>query len=273
MTGKYTNLAIVALPFEATTSFIKGTQNAPAAIIDELERIDGYDFSMARDPFRGVPRSIIQPHGTEMRDSPLQQALSGRVVGEIMDSGGFPLILGGEHTVSIGPIRAARTRGDLGVIQLDAHADLRNEYEGNPFSHACVMRRVMEMDCRILGIGIRSVSKEEASLIKEKRLLQVDGRTAATSKDWYSLIDKLPERVYLSVDMDVFNPEEVSGVGTPEPGGPGYEAIVDFLVHLFKNKDVVAADIVELQPTSKGADASIRLAVRLAGLIVALSFK
>jgi agmatinase len=133
------------------------------------------------------------------------------------------------------------------------------------------MRRVLEAGCTPLGIGIRSLCEEEKELLASRNLNLVDGRQAATTTAWYALLDNLPDHIYLTLDMDVFDPAEVSSVGTPEPGGPGFEAIGDFLHHLFRVKNVVAADIVELKPTDKDK-ASIRLAARLVGLIAGLRF-
>lgn len=271
MSVAYSHLGLVALPFEATTSFRKGTAKGPAALIKELDNIDRFDLNLGRDPFRGVSINVKHAHGKELKDPLMQQAMAGRIVSKLLDSNGFPLCIGGEHTVSLGPIRAARTRGTLGVVQLDAHPDLRNIYEDDYFSHACVMRRVLELDCSILGIGIRAMGEEEAAFARERGLKHVEGRDAATNTGWYELLNILPERIYLTIDMDVFDPLEVPAVGTPVPGGPGYEAVVSFLKHLFSVKDVVAADIVELMPC-EGDEASIRLATRLAGIITGLRF-
>lgn len=272
MSESFSYLVFLPLPYEVTTSFLQGTVHGPSAILGELESLDCFDFDLGRDPFRDVARSVIQPHNADLADPLLQQALTSRVVGELLESGGFPLCLGGEHTISIGPIRAARTRGPLGVVQLDAHADLRQTYEGSQFSHACVMRRVLEMDCPTMAVGIRTLAKEEADLVKAKNLRLVDGRRAAETNDWYGLVDELPERVYLTVDMDAFDPLEAPAVGTPEPGGPSFDAMSDFLRYVFKKKNVVGADIVELRP-SPGDASTIRLAARIAGLITGLRFK
>jgi agmatinase len=193
------------------------------------------------------------------------------VVGELLDGGGFPISIGGEHTVSLGPIRAARSRGELGVIQLDAHADLRDSYEGNPLSHACVMRRVHDLGCPILEVGVRSMSEDEARFVQETGLEVVDARRVIGSTDWYGVIDALPERVYLTIDLDYFDPADLPAVGTPEPGGPGWELTCNFLEHLFATKNVVAADVVELMPGA-GDEPSIRLAARLVGLLAGLRF-
>jgi agmatinase len=271
MPPQVTNLGIVSLPFEVSTSFRKGTVHGPEAILNELDRLDTFEFMLGRDPFRSIPRTIVKPHGPELVDARIQQAVAGRVVGEILDGKGFPISLGGEHTVSLGPIRAARARGELGVVQLDAHADLRDSYEGNPLSHACVMRRALEMDCGHLGVGVRSMSEDEARFIQERGLTIVGARQVIEGNDWYALLDGLPRRIYLSIDVDFFDPSDVPATGTPEPGGPSWELAVSFLAHLFGVKEVVAADVVELMPC-KDDDASIRLAARLVGLLVGLKF-
>jgi agmatinase len=271
MMAKVTQVGFVELPYERTSSFIHGTERGPSALVKEIERMDGFDFALGKNPFKSYPKIFVRPYETAPSDPFMEQAYSARAVSALLDEQVFPFCLGGEHTVSIGPIRAVRTRGELGVVQLDAHADLRNTYQGDYFSHACVMRRVLEMDCRLVNVGVRTVSAEEAALIKTRGLTQVDGRTAATSTDWYGVVDDLPERVYLSVDLDVFNPEEAPAVGAPEPGGPGYHAVVGFIDYLFKQKEVVAADLVELTPGDNDA-ATLRLAARLIGKIIALRF-
>jgi agmatinase len=266
------HLGLVALPFEVSTSFKKGTAAAPIAILKELSSIDSFDFVLGRNPLRDLTCSVLRPHSPTLKDSRLQQSLAEEAVAALLDRGGFPLILGGEHTVSLGPISASKKKvGDLGIVQLDAHADLRNEYENNRYSHACVMRRALEMGCPLLGIGIRTLCKEEHDIIESQHLAIVDGRRAATTTDWYNLLDNLPHNIYLTVDMDVFDPAEVASVGTPEPGGPGFEEVREFLHHLFKVKNVVATDIVEFRPSAED-HASLRLAARLIGLIAGLRF-
>ncbi len=271
MAAKVTNLGIVSLPFEVSTSFRKGTMHGPDTILHELERLDTFELALGRDPFKGIPRTTVRPHGPELIDARIQQAVAGRVVGELMDGKGFPISLGGEHTVSLGPIRAARARGELGVVQLDAHSDLRDSYEGNPLSHACVMRRALDMDVSTLQVGIRSMCEDEARFVQERGLDIVGARQVIDGTEWYALLDKLPQRIYLTFDIDFFDPADVPATGTPEPGGPGWDRAVQFLAHLFAVKDVVAADLVELMPC-RDDDASVRLAARLVGLMVGLKF-
>ncbi len=271
MSGQPTNMGLVALPFEVSTTLGKGSIHGPDAVLNELDRLDSFNFDLARDPLRGIPRSTIRPHGPELVDARIQQAVAGRVVGEILDGDGFPICIGGEHTVSLGPVRAAHSRSDVGVVQMDAHADLRDTYDGNPLNHGCVMKRIIDMGCRTLGVGIRSMSEEEAVYIRDNSLPIVTAREVMAGTGWYGKLADFPEHIYLTIDLDYFDPADVPSVGTPEPGGPGWYQSVAFLQHLFATKHVVAADIVELMP-GRYDDSSVRLAARLVGLLVGLRF-
>jgi len=267
-----TNIGIIALPFEISTTFNKGTVHGPSAILDELEHLDTFDFNLKKDTLRSIPKTTIQPHGLELIDARIQQLIAARTVEDVLNADGFPISLGGEHTVTLGPVRACRSRGTLGVIQMDAHADLRDSYDGNPLSHACVMRRVIDLDCPTLGVGIRSMSEDEAHFIQKHNIKIVSAQQVIATDRWYSKIDALPNRIYLTIDMDFFDPADVPAVGTPEPGGPSWYNMINFLTHLFSQKEVVAADIVELMP-GLNDDASVRLAARLVGTIASLRFK
>ncbi len=268
MSDAPTNIGIIAMPFEVSTTFLKGTIHGPDAILNEIDRMDVFDFNLARDPYRKISRTVIRPHGPELVDARIQQAVAGRVVGEVLDGAGFPISLGGEHTISLGPIRATRARGDVGVVHLDAHADLRDSYDGNALSHACVMRRVHDLDCPVLSVGVRSMSAEEATFVEENDLQIVTAQEMIAGNDWYGKVGALPERIYLTIDMDFFDPTDVPAVGTQEPGGPSWYDAVNFLQYLFSTRDVMAADIVELMPGGDNDHASIRLAARLLGLLV-----
>lgn len=264
-------LALVSLPFEVTTTFQKGTVHGPAAVLHELENLDSFDMTFGRSPFDGVPRTVIRPHGPEFTDPRLQQAIAGRIVGEILDGRGFPLCLGGEHTVSMGPIRAALARGPLGIVHLDARADLREERQGDRFSHETVIRRALDLGCSVLSVGVRAMCLEEKDALAAHPITVVTGRQLREGTDWYHAVDSLPPRVYLTIDLNVFDPEDVPAVSHPMPGGPPWNQVCDFLFHLFAQKDVVAADIVELSP-GPGDASSVRLAARLVGLLTGLRF-
>ncbi len=271
MTDRPEFLGIISLPYETTTSFLRGTRWGPDAILNELQIMDDFDFLLGKEPLRNIKRKIIRAHDEHLVRPEVQIDIARRATLDILAQGGFPLSLGGEHTVSLGPIRACLERGELGVVQIDAHADLRNSYEGSRYSHACVMRRARDLGCKVMGVGIRTMCAEEAAVVaRDPNVFQVDGRRAAQSRDWYALLDKMPQRVYLTIDMDGFDPQEVPSVGTPEPGGPTWYHVIDFIFHLMKTKTVVGADIVELMPTVPFR-ASTRLAARLTQLVAGLA--
>lgn len=183
----------------------------------------------------------------------------------------LPVILGGEHTCTIGAVAALRDLcGPLGVIQLDAHADLRGTYEGSKYSHACVMRRVSEdLGVPVLPVGVRAYSRREGEYMRERAAGFIPGRRLG---EWPvrmpPLLKKLPERTYLTIDMDYFDPAVVPGVGTPEPGGGEWHQTLDMLDAVMERKEIVGFDIVELCPARESA-VSVRAAVRLASHLLA----
>ena len=271
MTQRGNFVGLVALPFETTTDFQKGTKAAPNAIIADLTSIDTFDLSFGWDPFTTVANRFYRPYEEHLDDPYLEKAYAERAVCDILDDGGFPLSLGGEHTVSLGPIRAVRTRGHLGVVQIDAQANLKDHVDGQYYHHETVMRRILEMGCPIVGVGIRSVSEEEAAFIKDNGIPIIDGKRTAKTKNWYSIVDPLPDRVYLTIDLSGINPKAAPAVAHPIPGGPNYPKLLDFIAYLFKTKNVVGADIVELTPGDRDKT-TLRLTSRLITALVALKY-
>lgn len=165
----------------------------------------------------------------------------------ILDAGKFPILLGGQHTVSLGSIRrAAEAFDDLTVLSLDAHADMRNEYEGNPFSHACVMRRCLDLARPVLA-GVRSLSMEEYQFLSETDVPLLTAREFLHDERALNrILQALSPRVYLSVDFDVFDPSEMPCARTPEPGGLRWRHVLRIIRRAADEKKIVAADFVEL---------------------------
>jgi agmatinase len=165
-----------------------------------------------------------------------------------MGLGKFTVMLGGEHSITPAAVRAAKERWpDLTVLQLDAHADLRDEYRGTPFSHACAMRRVRE-SCPVVQLGIRNLSAEEHSWAKAEGIELGWGSTRKDPARWQHLLRTLSPHVYVTIDLDGFDPSICPGVGTPEPGGILWEEGLALLRQVFSERTVVAADVVELCP-------------------------
>lgn len=251
---------------EVTSSFQRGSVYGPAAVGDELELVDGFDADVGRGlpPTKGLVR--VRLPAVEPR---LERALSDleAEAHRMSERGAFILTLGGEHTVTLGPLRAAASRwGRLGLVQFDAHGDLRDSYEGESISHACVMRRAIdELDVQLLGVGIRSLSEEEAALVEtSKQIDHVHPRhIAAGLSPVAELVETLPPLVYLTIDMDVFDPAVAPGVGTPEPGGLWWFQVSKLIDLIASRRRIVGADLVELAPSIE-RDRTVRLAARVA---------
>lgn len=246
---------VLPVPFERTVSYGKGTGRGPAAIIRASHFVETWDEELETDcSRRGI--ATLPPLRPRARD--LGKALA-EVEGEVtrhLARGKFVVTLGGEHSLSVAPVKAAKRTaegeigsGEIGVVQFDAHADLRDEYEGTPWSHACVMRRIVELGVPTLAVGIRALSEPEAAVVRERSLAVIWGhQLERAERRFASLLDRLPERVYLTFDVDYFDPSLVPATGTPEPGGGLWYPTLDLLRELFRRKRVLAMDVVELAP-------------------------
>lgn len=249
-------VAVLPVPFERTVSYGHGTASGPAAIVRASQSMELYDEELGSEPYRaGI--ATLPPFLPEAHDL-------GAALDELADearrhleAGKLLVTLGGEHSLTIAPVRAAlevaAARGEaIGVVQFDAHADLREEYEGTPWSHAAVMRRVLDLGLPTVAVGLRAVSTPEAELIAERRLPTIWGweleDAAATAERFERLLAELPETVYLTFDVDYFDPALVPATGTPEPGGGRWWPTLALLRALFRKKRVIAMDVVELAP-------------------------
>jgi agmatinase len=167
----------------------------------------------------------------------------------MLNSGKFPVVLGGEHSITLGPVRAFKKKiKDFSVLQLDAHRDLRDSFQGSRHSHACIAKRIIEL-VSLTQVGIRSLSKEEAG--KEyKNLKTFFMKDMIKNEDWIEdAVDSLDsDRVYVTIDMDAFDPSIMPSVGTPEPGGMGWHETLALLKRLSQEKEVIGFDVVELSP-------------------------
>jgi len=246
---------VLPVPYEATTEWLSGTRHAPASIIESSRLLELYDHELDID---------ISTLGIATADE-LPPVLSGpkqmvaAVRGEVaswLDRDKIPVLLGGEHTITIGAVEAAAERyPDLTVLQLDAHADLRDEYMNARWSQATVMRRVHEICPSIAQVGIRSLSAAERRFIRENDIPVVfwPPHDEAWRK---SLVKTLHTHVYVTIDADVFDPAVLPWVGTPEPGGPGWSDILALLRDVARERNVVGFDVVEFSPYGSGAATS-----------------
>ena len=256
-------VAVLPVPFERTTSYGKGTTSGPAAILRASQAMELYDEELGAEPHvQGI--ATLPPFLPEAFDmgeglAELQEACKAH-----MERGKFLVTLGGEHSLTQAPVKAAREAfGEIGVVQFDAHSDLREEFEGTPFSHASVMKRVVDAGIPLLAVGIRSLSAPEARLIRERGLPVIWGHQLDRAEELFpKLLADLPEKIYLTFDIDYFDPALVPATGTPEPGGGHWYPTLRLLRHLFQTKTVVAMDLIELAPIG-GHPASDFLSAKL----------
>ncbi|HLF56027.1 MAG TPA: agmatinase [Thermoanaerobaculia bacterium] len=256
-------VVVLPVPFERTVSYGRGTAGGPAAIVRASQAMELYDEELAGETSE-IGIATLPPFVPEAFDL-------GEAMGELevecrrhLELGKFLVTLGGEHSLTIAPVRAARrVFGEIGVVQFDAHADLRADFEGTPYSHAAVMRRLADEGVPTLPIGIRSVSKPEAEFAMEAGIPIVWANELDTLEARFEgLLASLPETIYLSFDIDYFDPAVVPATGTPEPGGGAWYPTLRLLSRLFESKRVVAMDLVELAPIG-GQPASDFLAAKL----------
>ncbi|HEV8582002.1 MAG TPA: agmatinase [Thermoanaerobaculia bacterium] len=256
-------VAILPVPFERTTSYGKGTMAGPAAILRASQAMELYDEELNGEPYTQGITTLppFLPEAFDMAEGFAELQAEAR---SHMEKGKFLVALGGEHSLTQAPVRAAReVYGGIGVVQFDAHSDLREEFEGTPYSHASVMKRIIDAGIPSLAVGIRSLSTPEAHLIRERSLPVIWGHQLEGAEELFAgMLAALPEKVYLTFDIDYFDPSLVPATGTPEPGGGHWYPTLRLLRHLFQAKTVVAMDLIELAPVG-GHPASDFLAAKL----------
>lgn len=240
-------IIILPIPYEFSTSYGKGTKNGPRAIIKASPYLEFYDEQYRIEPWREGIFTAESITPDETPQSTLQSIT--RVVSSLIDRNKFIISLGGEHTISYGIYRAYHGRfKNLSVLQMDAHSDIRDQYEGTKFSHACVMRRIWEMNSQIVQVGIRSQSIEESNFISKNRIRIMYAHQLYQYGFNKRILEALGENVYITLDVDFFDPSLVPSTGTPEPGGFQWYESMAFLERVFTQKNVVGMDIVEYSP-------------------------
>lgn len=237
---------VVPFPYEGGVSYGLGAAGAPQAVLEASQQVEYYDEEADGEPFRAGIATLDTPEVPV--DAAEMAALMTRTTEALLAQEKFPVILGGDHSITSGAVRGVMTHfSPLGVIQLDAHADLRDTFDESSLSHACVMARIREMTPHTLQVGIRSMDLEEARRIRNERLAVCTMRQwRQGSFDFESALAALPERVFITLDVDVFDWSVIAGTGTPEPGGVGWYEALDLLKMIFDAKTVVGCDVVEL---------------------------
>ena len=249
-------VVILPIPFEATTTYRRGCENGPAAMLDASQQVEYYDEELDRELWE-VGIYTHEPIG-DTRDgrsmsSESMLKVTQETVARLAADGKFVIGLGGEHSITTAIVEAYRQVNpgeSFTVVQIDAHGDLRHEYEGSIHNHACIMRRVVDMGLPTVQVGIRSICKEEADLIKEKQLPVFRAREIVAQPDWMDRAwASIPTRkVFITIDLDGIDPTLIPGVGTPEPGGLNWYSLLNFLQHIFATHEVIGCDVMELAP-------------------------
>ena len=249
-TRSYEESAVVVLPvpLERTTSYVPGTRNGPREILTASSHMELWDEEMNVD-VHGV--GIYTLPEMEFSFDSLDDVMAEirRVVGVIVEQRKFPMVLGGEHSITAPVVAAiAAHHPGLSVLQIDAHADLRDTYMGSRSNHACVMRRVLEY-ARCTQVGIRSMSPEEASVVHTLPTEIFYDINMRAEEDWIDrIVDSLGEHVYITIDCDGMDPAIMPAVGTPEPGGMAWYELLALLRRVIEARRVVGGDLVELCP-------------------------
>lgn len=260
--------AVLPVPYEGTVSYAAGTAAGPAAIIDASAQVELYDEELGAEC---VAAGVATCPPVEPAADPAAMMDRVRAAAEpLMRDGRFVLALGGEHSITVPLVAAAREAwGEVSVLHVDAHADLRDAYGGTPHSHASPMRRVLEMTPHLVQVGVRSVSKEEAGACPEQVARFITPEMVEDDPNWTDrALERLTERVYVTVDMDGLDPSVAPGVGTPEPGGLSWRQVLRLLRRVTAEREVVAADVVETCPIP-GQHLTEFVAARLAYKIIA----
>lgn len=241
-------MVVLPIAYERTTTYVRGTKAGPRNIIKASRHMELYDEELGCEPYTIGVHTQGCESGWECEPEEAI-ARAEELVGKVALSGKWPLVLGGEHTISIGAVRAMkRYFPRLSVAQLDAHGDLRHSYLGSLYNHACTMRRIREV-CHGVQLGVRSISAEEAAHIEKEGLEVFFAHELDHRGRWADeAIDMLTSEVYLTIDLDVFDPSLMPSVGTPEPGGLSWQQVLLFLRKLCKLRNVVGCDIMELCP-------------------------
>jgi agmatinase len=255
-------VAILPVPYDSTTEYKSGAREGPQAIIDASQFLELYDAELDREisevgiftfpevqPMIGGPKLMVER---------LYQIAKG-----LLEKDKFITMLGGEHLLTLSMVKAYREKyPELSVLQLDAHADLRDQYQGTKYSNACVMRRVSEL-CPIVQVGIRSFSLEEHQFMLQNEIEPFCIEPSANADFVSKVVSRLSTKVYVSIDLDVFDPSIMSAVGTPEPGGLSWQQVLELLRAVARNKKIVGFDLTELCPR-EGPNSCAFLAAKLA---------
>lgn len=242
------SIIILPVPYDETSTWMKGADKGPMALLEASTNLELYDIETGFEVYR---KGIHTDHPVEecgLPEEMVEKVFQRSLTWIKQDK--FLVTVGGEHTVCLGSIRAFRElHPELTVLQIDAHTDLREVYEGTPYSHACVMARVKEI-CPIVQVGIRSMDAGERAAIDEEKVFWA--HELVDDEAWIDrVVAQLTDRVYITVDLDGLDPSIMPSTGTPEPGGLGWYPLLKLMKQVISERNVVGFDVVELCPDER----------------------
>lgn len=242
------HVTIIPAPLEYSVCYMKGTEHGPQAILDASSQMELYDEELDCCP---IEVGVYTRPALDYRSMDHAAALkvTGDAVREVLERGQLPFTLGGEHSLSAPPIAAVRDYfPDLTVVHIDAHGDLRSDYEGTPLSHASIERRIVDMGIPLTEIGIRSFSPAEAEFMKTRPNIAVVWGYQLAKGTAVIPWERLSEHTYVTIDLDAIDPSEMPAVGTPEPGGLHWYQLLELFREICRRTTIVGMDVVELCP-------------------------
>lgn len=238
---------ILPVPYEKTTTYRRGTKFGPQAIILASSQVELFDEELSVETYRdGI--HTLPPFTREEEPEVFLPYLAEHISG-LIPSGKLIFMLGGEHTITIAAVAALTQRYQgISILFIDAHADLRDEYAGSRYNHACTARRLSNL-APLVQVGVRSISEEERYMLNKERVITILAHTLKdTKRTVQKILDKLSENVYITIDLDGLDPSVVPGVGTPVPGGMGWYDMLDILRAIVYKRNIIGVDVVELCP-------------------------
>ncbi len=239
---------VVPVPYDLTSTYQSGSRRGPQAIIEASTNMELYDEELKKETYlAGIHTStpvVVDARGPKHMISAVRKKIS-----RIVFADKIPVMLGGEHSISLGAVQAVYEKyPKLTVLQLDAHADLRDSYQGTPYNHACVGRQVADF-CQLVQVGIRSMSKEEGDYLPKSKVKSYSAEDVFNNDKWAETVCKhLRGDVYVTIDLDVFDPSIMSATGTPEPGGLYWRDVLKLLKMASACCTIRGFDVVELAP-------------------------
>jgi len=261
---------VIPVPYDETSSWMKGADRGPAAIIDASATIEFYDIETDSAPCsRGI--ATLAPLDVAGLDPIDMTARVRATVSSVLANGQLPVVLGGEHSVTIGAVEAAHDRHPhVSVLQIDAHGDTRESYLGSTHNHACVMARARAI-CPIVQVGIRAVDADEMKSLDRNRVFFAHDIVGQSDRSWMDrVIDLLTDEVYLTIDVDGLDPALIPATGTPEPGGLSWYEVNELVRRVTQKRRLVGFDVVELLPM-EGHHASTFTTAKLVYRVISMA--